>query len=222
VQARLGGAAFAGTTLVAGLPSPAAAAPKPPFVGWELLHARVDPGHAGLGHAPRSNPGLLTSARYRPFGRTGSRLYPLQCPCASPNTLVAAQTAQAAVVPARAFGFPLFAGVGKTPYGARRSCEKMCLPDVCNDRPTPRAPDPNRPISHFRRRESRLTALLSLRPTVSAAPTPPSSISVLALGGRFVRRGVAHRSYRRLLREAASDAPRHGVFSACRGRARRL
>jgi len=97
VQARRGGAAFAGTTWVAGLPSPAPAAPTPPFGGWELLHARVDPGHAGLGHATRSNPGLLTSARYRPFGRAGSRSFPLQCPCASPNTLVAAQTAQAAV-----------------------------------------------------------------------------------------------------------------------------
>jgi hypothetical protein len=99
----------------------------------------------------------------------------------------------------------------------------MRLPDVCINRPTPRALDPNRPTSSASRRgrEGRLTALLPLR-RASLAALARASERFASLRRRRLLAGtrVARCPYRRLLREAASSAPRGRRFGPLGGRAR--
>jgi len=111
------------------------------------------------------------------------------------------------------------------PRGARQSRRTRCISPTCaKNRPTPRAPDPNRstPSVSRRRRETRLTALLPLRPAsltaLARASERPAQLAPDTCS--FVGTRVARCPYRRLLREAASSAPRGRRFWPLRGRAR--
>jgi hypothetical protein len=150
----------------------------------------------------------------------GLRAFPSQFPRASLRTLVADRVAQAGVLRR---GSPLrWSPDRRTPRGARRSRWTRCVSPTCATIDLPHE-HPSRTVRFplpWAGEDGALDGAPPASADLSRSPALlPSHRVGLRRAGLFQGR-VARRSYRRLLREAASNAPRARRIGPLRGRTR--
>jgi len=199
--------------------------PRPSFVGLRtILGARARPA-ACLFRAERPSWTQNASRRLaiHPLDRTGLRAFPLQFRSATLTPFHGKdpsrrRTPAGALLSARPPD-------RWAPRGARQSRRTRCVSPTCAPIDLPHE-HPTRtvrlPAVSRRRGEARLTALLPLRlVSLTALARAIERFTRLAPDGcSLTGTGVARCPYRRLLREAASSAPRERRFGPLQGRAR--